>query len=58
MSQLSSIFVAREIKQKPCGACFVGHPVTSMMFHRFMFWFLEILFGGPPGQISYATMTI
>ena len=28
MSQLSSMFVAREIKQIPCGSCFVGHRVS------------------------------
>ena len=28
------MFVARKIKQKPCGSCFVGHPVVSKNFHN------------------------
>ena len=30
-----------------------NHHNKSMMFHRLMFWFLEILFEGPTGEISY-----
>ena len=30
ISQLSSLFLAGEMKQKPCGACFVGHPVVEI----------------------------
>ena len=28
------MFVAREIKQNPCGSCFVGHPVVSRMYQE------------------------